>query len=215
MHDWGFWKDREIYIYISVNTRFLYQLRGQVLTWRSSQYLGQQKSQCNTHVPSLRTGWNTVGTVRQADMTGSSTGGQGHSTVKVTQSRLTLQPHGLYGPWNSPGQNTGVGSHSLLWGIFPTQGSNPGLLHCRRILYQLNLKGSPRCLADAWISHSTLGVEERPRFWSDFSSVPHFTHRCLLIPSNSRCSPDLWMRQAEWDKADPCVQDYHPWGERS
>ena len=52
-----------------------------------------------------------------------------------------LQAHGLYSPWNSPGQNTGVGSHSLLQGIFPTQGSNPGLLHCRQILYQLSHKG--------------------------------------------------------------------------
>ena len=47
------------------------------------------------------------------------------------------QPHGLYSPWNSPGQNTGVGSLSLLQGIFPTQGSNPGLPHCRRILYHI------------------------------------------------------------------------------
>ena len=47
-------------------------------------------------------------------------------------------------PWNSPGQNTGVGSLSLLREIFPTQGSNPGLPHCRWILYQLNHKGSPR-----------------------------------------------------------------------
>ena len=39
----------------------------------------------------------------------------------------SLQPHGLYSPWNSPGQNTGVGSLSLLQRIFPTQGSNPGL----------------------------------------------------------------------------------------
>ena len=45
-----------------------------------------------------------------------------------------LQPHGLHSPWNSPGQNTGVGSLSLLQGIFPTQGSNPGLPHCRQIL---------------------------------------------------------------------------------
>ena len=44
----------------------------------------------------------------------------------------------LYSPWNSPGQNTGVGSLSLLQGIFPTQGSNPGLPHCRQILYQLS-----------------------------------------------------------------------------
>ena len=38
----------------------------------------------------------------------------------------SLRPHGLYSPWNSPGQNTGLGSHTLLQGIFPTQGSNPG-----------------------------------------------------------------------------------------
>ena len=48
----------------------------------------------------------------------------------------TLRPHGPYSIWNSPGQNTGVGSFSLLQGIFPTQGSNLGLLHCRWILYQ-------------------------------------------------------------------------------
>ena len=48
-----------------------------------------------------------------------------------------------WGPCNSPGQNTGVGSHSLLQGIFQTQGWNPGLLHCRRILYWLSHQGSP------------------------------------------------------------------------
>ena len=47
-------------------------------------------------------------------------------------------------PWNSPGQNTGVDSLSLLQGIFPIQGSNPGLLHCGQILYQLSYQGSPR-----------------------------------------------------------------------
>ena len=54
----------------------------------------------------------------------------------------SLRPYGLYSPWNSPGQNTAVGSLSLLQGIFPNQGLNPGLLHCRRILYQLSHKGS-------------------------------------------------------------------------
>ena len=53
-----------------------------------------------------------------------------------------FQPRGLYSPWNSPGQNTGVGSFSLLQGIFPTQGSNPGRPHCRQILYQLSYQGS-------------------------------------------------------------------------
>ena len=59
----------------------------------------------------------------------------------------TLRPHGLQlarllCPWDSPGKNTGVGSLSLLQGIFPTQQSNPDLPHCRRILYYLRHQGS-------------------------------------------------------------------------
>ena len=58
----------------------------------------------------------------------------------------SLRPLGLYSPWNSPGQNAGVSCLSLLQGIFPTQESNPCLLHSRRILYQLSHQGSPtRC----------------------------------------------------------------------
>ena len=44
---------------------------------------------------------------------------------------------------DSPGQNSGVGCHFLLQGIFPTQGWNPGLPHCRQILYHLSHQGSP------------------------------------------------------------------------
>ena len=55
----------------------------------------------------------------------------------------SANPWAIYSPCNSPGHNTGVGSFSLLQEIFPTQGSNPGLLHCRQILYQLSHKGSP------------------------------------------------------------------------
>ena len=59
-------------------------------------------------------------------------------------SRVGLfRPHGLYNPWNSLGQNTGVGSLFLLRGIFLTQGSNPGLPHCGRILHQLSHQGRP------------------------------------------------------------------------
>ena len=59
-----------------------------------------------------------------------------------------LRPHGLKPsrllyPWNSPGKNPGVGCHSLLQGIFPTQGLNPGLLNCRQILYHLKYLGNP------------------------------------------------------------------------
>ena len=63
----------------------------------------------------------------------------------------SLRPHGLYSPWNSPGQNTGVGSLSLLQGIFPTQGLNPGFPHCKQILYQLIHKGSPGILE--WVAY--------------------------------------------------------------
>ena len=53
----------------------------------------------------------------------------------------SLQLHGLYTSWNSPGQNTGVGSCSLLQGIFPTSGLNLGLPCCRQNLYQLSHQG--------------------------------------------------------------------------
>ena len=56
-----------------------------------------------------------------------------------------LQPSRLLGPWDFPGKDTGVGWHFLLQGIFPTQGSNPGLLHCRQILYWLS------CLIHKWL----------------------------------------------------------------
>ena len=69
----------------------------------------------------------------------------------------SMRPHGLYSPWNSPGQNTGVGNPSLLQGIFPTQGSNPDLPHCRWILHQLSPKGSPRKLE--WVPyHFSCGI---------------------------------------------------------
>ena len=61
---------------------------------------------------------------------------------RVSQLCPALQLQGLYSPQNSPGQNTRVGSLSLLQGIFPTQGLNPGLPLCRQILYQLSHKGS-------------------------------------------------------------------------
>ena len=62
-----------------------------------------------------------------------------------------LRCYELYSPWNSPGQDTGVGSLPLFQGIFPTQGSNPDLPHLRRILYQLSHKESPRTLE--WVAY--------------------------------------------------------------
>ena len=71
--------------------------------------------------------------------------------IKVTQSCMTLCDPMDCGPWNSPGQNTGVDSLSFLQGIVPTQGLNRGLPHCRWILHQLSHKGSPRILE--WVSY--------------------------------------------------------------
>ena len=73
----------------------------------------------------------------------------------------SLQPHGLYSPWNSPGKNTGVGSCSLLQGIFLSQGLNPGLPHCRQILYQLSHQGSPRLLE--WVAYPFFSGSSWPR----------------------------------------------------
>ena len=67
-----------------------------------------------------------------------------HVSLSVVSN--SLRPHGLWSArllcaWNSPGKNTGVGCHSLLQRIFPTQGLNLGLLHCRQILYHLSHQG--------------------------------------------------------------------------
>ena len=75
--------------------------------------------------------------------------GKEAEVMSVAQSCLTLcnpmdySPARLLCPWGSPGKNTGVGCPSLLQEVFPTQGSNPGLSHCRQILYCLSHQGSP------------------------------------------------------------------------
>ena len=62
---------------------------------------------------------------------------------------------------DSPGKNTGVGCHVLLQGIFPTQGLNPGLPHCRQILYHLSYQGSPRILE--WVAYPFSRESSWPR----------------------------------------------------
>ena len=69
--------------------------------------------------------------------------GGGGVVVSNSCDSMDWEPTRLLCPWDSPGKNTGVGSSSLLQGIFLTQESNPGLLHCRQLLYQLSYKGSP------------------------------------------------------------------------
>ena len=64
--------------------------------------------------------------------------------MKITQSCPTLCDPVDYSPWSSPGKDARAGCHSLLQGIFLTQGLNLSLLHCRWILYHLSYQGSPQ-----------------------------------------------------------------------
>ena len=74
----------------------------------------------------------------------------GNKSLRCSVVSDSLQPHELYSPWNSLGQNIGLGSLSIFQGIFLTQGLNPGLQHCRWILYQLSHRGIPRILE--WVA---------------------------------------------------------------
>ena len=94
----------------------------------------------NTKMPSSQLEINKRGLIKKSVI---------HMVVVqlLSHVRLSLlhgqQPARLLCPWDSPGKSTGVGSHSLLQGIFPTQESKLGLLYCRQILYQLRYRGSP------------------------------------------------------------------------
>ena len=70
---------------------------------------------------------------------------------------------------DSPGKNTGVGCHALLQGIFPTQGSNPGLPHCRQILYCPSHQGSPRILE--WVAYLFSRRSSQPRNQTGVSCI--------------------------------------------
>ena len=89
--------------------------------------------------------------------------------------------------WNSPGQSTGVGSLSLFQGIFPTQGSNPGLPHCRWILYQMSHKGSPRILE--WIAYAFSSRSSWPRNRTRVSGLASrfFTYWAVREALKSEC----------------------------
>ena len=93
----------------------------------------------------------------------------------VAQSCPTLSNHMDGSPpgssvhGDSPGKNIIVGCHALLQGIYPTQGSNPGLLHCRWILYCLSHQGSPRILK--WVAYPFSQGSSWPRNWTRVSST--------------------------------------------
>jgi len=93
-----------------------------------------------------------------------------HSVVSDSSPLHELYAARLLCPWNSSGKNTGVGCDPLLQRIFPTQGSNLGLLHCKQILYCLSHKGSPFsvyvCVIFKNISYQRkIGKPTLPNFW--------------------------------------------------
>ena len=116
----------------------------------------------------------------------------------------SLQPYGLWPsrllcPWNFPGQNTGVGCHVLLQGIFPTQGSNPGLLHCWQIRYHLATREAPYkvrlCLlwADSYII-SISAIQYKPHlFFAQETEI-----KPLTVQANVYFLLHLSKRQCVW-----------------
>ena len=125
----------------------------------------------------------------------------------------SLWPHGLYSPCNSPGQNTGMGSLSLLQGIFPTQGLNPGLLHCKWILYQLSHQGSPRILE--WVDYPFSSRSFQPRNWTRVSCTAgrFFTTWAMreapvcCIWKNLSAMQETWVQSLGWE--DPLENTTH------
>ena len=101
-------------------------------------------------------------------------------------------------PWNSPCQNTGVGCLSLLQEIFPTHGLNPGLLHCRQILYQLSHKGSPRIME--WVAYpfSSGSSQLRNRIVSPTLQIDSLPTELSGKPQKGRRQkPKRWAKKAE------------------
>ena len=129
---------------------------------------------------------------------------ESHSVVSNS-----LWPHGLYSPWNSPGQNIGVGSHSLLQGFFPTQGLNPGFPHYRQILYQLSHQGSPKRV----VKRERIIQEELMVIWDTVGVMPGLLRWlsgiCLQWRSRRRRWFDPWVWEIPGEgHGNPCQYSY-------
>ena len=117
---------------------------------------------------------------------------ESHSVVSDS-----LRPHSLYSSWNSPGQSTGVGSLSLLQGIFPTQELNQVLLHCRWILYQLSYHISCHVSKQGCHSHQWFSLAWSSKLWG------HPGRRGILTtqePSGCRHSQQWAQRNSGCEK---------------
>ena len=128
-----------------------------------------------------------------------------HVLCLVTESCPTLcdpldcSPPGSSVHGDSPGKNTGVGCHALLQGIFPTQRSNPGLPHCRWILYHLSHQGSPWILE--WVAYPFSRGSSRPRNWtvvSCFAVCVVFTISLGGSVGSKTCHPKMSLWHADY-----------------
>ena len=139
------------------------------------------------------------------------------SEVKVAQSCPTLCDPMDHSPLNSPGQNTGVGSLSLLQGIFPTQGSNPGFPHGPRILSQLSQRGN-RGNMIPFKAQIFKGLKENNNDWA-LCDIPGTVLVTLDRFKQSRgigtiVVPMLYkriLRQGEWNDLPKALSWWLPW----
>ena len=100
--------------------------------------------------------------------------------------------------WNSLGQTTGVGSLSFLQEIFPTQGLNPGLSHCRQILYLVDHKGNPRILE--WVAYPFSSRSSRPRNQTGVSWIAggFFTNWAIREALKNTNHPPIFSELSQW-----------------
>ena len=101
----------------------------------------------------------------------------------------SLQPHELYSPRNSPGQNTGMRSCSLHQGIFPTQGSNSVLPHCRGTLYQLSPREALHTMKKHVIQILLFRTWSLHLFPALSHLSPHLRLHCFFISEISQTPP--------------------------
>ena len=137
----------------------------------------------------------------------------------------SLKPHRLYSPWNSLGQNTGVGTLSLLQAIFPNHGSNPGLPCYRRILYQLSHKGSPITLIYDSINLSLRLLRIGAKCWLFIRHADRNGKKPKMVMQNPVCREQIGHQGekgrvernlADWDWLDTIdIQPVHPKGDQS
>ena len=131
--------------------------------------------------------------------------------ISVSHSVMSdsLQPHGLYISL----MHAILQARILEWvaisffqGIFPTQGLNPGLPHCRRILYQLSYKGSPRTLE--WVAYPFFSLSSWPRNWTGVSCIAgrFFTNWAIREALIASLGLQSWTQLSDWAQSVNCVQ---------